>query len=83
MVGELTLNCRSMTVSLLKTKRNLFYIRDQSVPRCKHFSSRLQKPVSYCMCKAKVAVCSELRTKLSTQGKHHVEFLLNVKSGGT
>jgi hypothetical protein len=32
--------------------------------------------------KAKVAVCSEIRTKLSTQGKHHVEFL-NVKPDGT
>jgi len=35
------------------------------------------------MYKAKVAVCSEIRTKHSTQqGEHHVEFL-NVKSGGT
>ena len=32
--------------------------------------------------KAKVAVCSEMRTKLSTQSEHHVEFL-NVKPGGT
>ena len=32
--------------------------------------------------KAKVAVCSEIRTKHSTQREHHVEFL-NVKSGGT
>ena len=32
--------------------------------------------------KAKVAVCSEIRTKLSTQGERHVEFL-NVKHGGT
>jgi len=31
--------------------------------------------------KAKVAVCSEIRTKHSTQSEHHVEFL-NVKSGG-
>ena len=28
--------------------------------------------------KAKVALCSEIRTKHSTQGEHHVEFL-NVK----
>jgi hypothetical protein len=34
------------------------------------------------MFKAKVAVCSEIRTKLSTQSKHHVEFL-SVKPGGT
>jgi len=32
--------------------------------------------------KAKVAVCSEIRTKPSTQSEHHVEFI-NVKSGGT
>ena len=31
--------------------------------------------------KAKVAVCSEIRTKHSTQSKLHVE-LLNVKHGG-
>jgi len=28
------------------------------------------------------AVCSEIRTKHSTQSEHHVEFL-NVKPGGT
>jgi hypothetical protein len=32
--------------------------------------------------KAKTAVCSEIRTKHSTQREHHVEFL-NAKSGGT
>jgi hypothetical protein len=30
------------------------------------------------MYKAKVAVCSDIRTKHSTQSEHHVEFL-NVK----
>jgi len=34
------------------------------------------------MYKAKVAVCSKIRTKHSTQSEHHVEFL-NVKSGAT
>ena len=34
------------------------------------------------MYKAKVAVCSDNRTKHSTQGERHVEFL-NVKPGGT
>jgi len=29
------------SIKLLKTERNLPYIRNQSVPRCKHFSSRL------------------------------------------
>jgi hypothetical protein len=32
--------------------------------------------------KAKVAVCSEIRTKHSTQSEQHVESL-NVKPGGT
>jgi hypothetical protein len=32
--------------------------------------------------KAKVAVCSEIRTKHSMQGQHHVEFLY-FKPGGT
>jgi len=30
---------------------------------------------------AKVAVCSEIHTKHSTQSEHHVEFL-NVRLGG-
>jgi len=34
------------------------------------------------MYKAKVTVCSEIRTKNSTQSEHHVEFF-NVKPGGT
>jgi len=34
------------------------------------------------MYKAKVAVCSEIRTKRSTQREHHVEFLY-VKLAGT
>jgi hypothetical protein len=32
--------------------------------------------------KAKVAVCSEIHTKHSTQNEHHVEFFI-VKPGGT
>ena len=32
--------------------------------------------------KAKVTVCSDIRTKLSTQSEGHVE-VLNVKPGGT
>jgi len=31
---------------------------------------------------AKVAVCSEIHTKHSTQSEHHVEFL-DIKPGGT
>jgi hypothetical protein len=34
------------------------------------------------MCEAKVADCSEIRTKHSPQSEHHVE-LLNVKPGAT
>ena len=34
------------------------------------------------MCKAKVAVCSDIRTKHSMQSERPVEFL-NVKPGGT
>ena len=34
------------------------------------------------MYKAKVAVCSDIRTKHSTQSERHVEFLI-VKPGGT
>jgi hypothetical protein len=34
------------------------------------------------MYKAVVAVCSEIRTKHSTQSENHVEFF-NVKPGGT
>jgi hypothetical protein len=34
------------------------------------------------MYKAKVAVCSVIPTKHSTQSEHHVEFL-NIKPGGT
>jgi len=32
----------------LKTKRRPLYLKTQSVPRCKHFSSGLEKPVSLC-----------------------------------
>ena len=34
------------------------------------------------MNKAKVAVCSEIRTKHSTQSEHHIEFSI-VTPGGT
>jgi len=32
--------------------------------------------------KAKVVVCSEIRTKCSTQSEHNVEFF-NIERGGT
>jgi len=34
------------------------------------------------MYKAKVALCSQIRTNHSMHSEHHVKFL-NVKSGGT
>jgi hypothetical protein len=34
------------------------------------------------MYKTKVVVCSEIRSKQSTQSEHHVEFL-NIEPGGT
>jgi hypothetical protein len=51
-------------LNILKTKRNQFYIRNQSVPRSKHFPLKLLKKTNQLiMYKAKVAVCSEIRTK--------------------
>jgi len=31
----------TILINFLKTKRNLLYIRNQSVPRCQHFPPRL------------------------------------------
>jgi hypothetical protein len=52
--------CR--VINLLKTKRNLNYIRNQSVPRSRH-STTVIKTIQLMMYKAKIAVCSEIRTK--------------------
>ena len=68
-------------IKLLKSKRNVLYIRNRSVPRCKHFQPRLQKTNQLMMYTVKIAVCSEIHTKHSNQSEHHVEFL-NVKPGG-
>ena len=51
-------------VNLLKTKLRLLYLKSQSVPRCKHFSSRLQKPISFCCKWHKLLVFSQINTKL-------------------
>jgi len=69
-------------INLSKAKHNLLYIRNQSVPRCKHFPSTVIKTNQLMTYTAKVAVCSEIRTKHSTQSEHHVKFL-NVKPDGT
>jgi hypothetical protein len=66
----------NLLLKLLKTKPNLLYTRNQSVPTPVINNNQL---MTY---KAKVAVCSEIRTKHSTQSEDHVE-LLNVKPGGT
>lgn len=36
----------SYSFNLLKTKRNLLYMRNKSVPHSKHFPPQLQKPIS-------------------------------------
>ena len=38
--------CLNSVFNLLKTKRNLLYIRNQLVPRSKRFLPWLQKPIS-------------------------------------
>jgi hypothetical protein len=63
--------------NILKTMRNLFYISNQSVP-----STPLIKTNQLMAFKAKVAVCSDILTKRTTQSEDQVEFL-NVKPGGT
>ena len=35
-------------INPLNTKRRLLYLKTQIVPGSKHFSSRLQKPISLC-----------------------------------
>ena len=73
---------RTQKFNLLNTKRNLLYIRNQFVPRSKHPPTTVIKTDQLMMYKAKVAVCSDIRIKHSTQSEHHVA-ILNVKPGGT
>ena len=35
------LKCKEIYIKLLKTKLNLCYIRNQTVPRCEHFPPQL------------------------------------------
>ena len=65
-----------------KTKNDLLYIRNQFVPRSKHFPTAVIKANQLMMYKAKVAIFSDIRTKHSTQSEGHVEFF-NVKPCGT
>ena len=71
----------SLLINLLKTKRNLLYIGNQPVPRSKH-STTVIKTNQLMVYKVMAAVCSEIRTKHSTQSEYRVE-ILNVKPGGT
>jgi len=74
--------CLGSEPRLALSKRNLLYIRNKSVPRCKHFQTKVIKTKQLMLYTAKVAVCSEIRKKHSTQSEHHVG-MLNVKPGGT
>jgi len=49
--------------NLIQTKSNLLYVRNQFVPRCKHFPPRLKKASQLTTYTAKAAVYSEIRTK--------------------
>ena len=64
----------------LKTTNSLLDIRNQSVPRYKHFPPVFLKTDQLMMYKGKVSVCSEIRTKHSTPRGHNVEFF-NIKPG--
>jgi hypothetical protein len=68
--------------NLLKTKRYLLYIRNQFVPRCKHFPTWFKKTNQLMTYTAKFVVFSEIRIKHSTQSEKHAEFF-NIKPGGT
>ena len=68
--------------NLLKTKRIPLYIRQSFRTAQETLSTTVIKTNQLMMYKAKVAVCSDIRTKHSTQRERHLEFL-NVKPGGT
>jgi hypothetical protein len=86
---------KRLHINILKAKYNLLRIRNQPVPLCNqpvplcnqsvplynHFPPVI-KNNQLMMYKAKVAVCSVIRTKRSTPSEHHVE-LLNVTPSGT
>jgi len=74
-------NICNVVFNLLKTKRRPLYLKTQSVPRCKHFSSRLQNPISLWRKWHQVAVCSQINTKhINTVWFGQSVQLLNVKS---
>jgi len=64
----------------LGTKRNLFYLNTQSVPRSKHFIPVI-KTNQLLLYRAKVTVCSEIHTKhVNALCGQKAEYL-NVKNG--
>ena len=64
-----------INIFTLKTKCNLLYKRNQSVPRCKHFPPQLM------IYKAKVAVCSEIRKSTECEAGTMQNFF-KFKPGG-
>jgi hypothetical protein len=62
MSGSRNLGVKIININLLKTKRGLLYLKTQSVPRSKHFSSGYKTNHSL-LYGAEVAVCSEMNTK--------------------
>jgi hypothetical protein len=64
------------------TIKSLLHTRTHSVPRCEHSPLRLYKTNQLMLYREIIAVCSEIRTKHSTQSENHVECF-NVKPGGT
>ena len=73
-----------LNFNLSKTKRNLLSALYKESVRTAQWTlpTTVIKTNQLLMYKAKVAVCSDIRTKQSTQSERHVEFL-NVKPGGT
>ena len=62
----------SVSFNLLKTKRYLLYT---------HSPTTVIKTNQLIMYKAKVDVCSEIRTEHTMQSEHHVQFLKDKPCG--
>ena len=62
----------------LQTKRRPFYLKPQSVPRCKQFSSRLYKPISLC-CKwhKSLFFSDKYKTYKYSVGRAYICWMLN------
>jgi hypothetical protein len=74
--------CLDLAINPLKKKRNLFYLKNQFVPRSKH-SLRLLTIDQLIRCRITLAVYPVIQTKhLNALRGQNVEFF-NVKPGGT